>query len=70
MVIKNNPILSDISAINNIETVTDYMNIQENINLSDCAIDLICTRLETNNISVQYNGQDCSAIEDVYLNCN
>lgn len=69
LVIKDNSALSDISGINNIASITEYIEIKRNLNLSDCAIDLICNRLETNEVNIGTNGDKCSDINQISSFC-
>jgi hypothetical protein len=68
--IRDNSSLSDIQGINNIAAITEYLNIQANLNLNSCSLDLLCERLQTDNINIKVNGPDCNDLNTILSKCN
>jgi len=70
LVIKDNKMLSDIQGVNNVSSITESLYIRGNLNLKACSIDLICQRIQTDNVNIGYNGDGCQNLEEVQLDCN
>lgn len=69
--IRYNNSLTDISALKNIESITDYLIIRDNELLSTCANKLICDHISKNGLNIiDDNKSGCNNISEISLECS
>ena len=72
LIIQDNPVLSDISGIVNLENGLTEVTISNNSNLSNCAVASLCTALSASSASftIFENGTGCDSPFEVLFSCS
>ncbi|MEP0263865.1 T9SS type A sorting domain-containing protein [Dokdonia sp.] len=70
-IISDNDALVDISALSDFETPSQFIEVTNNPNLSDCRIALLCNNIaDTDLITIANNAPGCGTVEEVAEDCS